>query len=66
MASRLLVVDDDRWTGEALRTALSLEGYEVVLATDDAEALRLVGATAPDAVVVDVPDAGVRGVAFCR
>jgi two-component system response regulator MprA len=65
MTSRLVVVDDDRWTGEALQTALSLEGYEVVLATD-AEALRLVGSTAPDAVVVDVPDAGVRGVALCR
>jgi two-component system, OmpR family, response regulator MprA len=66
MTSRLLVVDDDRWTGEALQTALSLEGYDVVLATDHAETLRVVGSTAPDVVVVDVPDEGARGVAVCR
>jgi two-component system, OmpR family, response regulator MprA len=66
MTSRLLVVDDDRWTGEALQTALSLEGYDVVLATDHAETLRVVGSTAPDVVVVDVPDEAARGVAVCR
>jgi two-component system response regulator MprA len=51
---RILVVDDEPPVREALSRALRLEGYEVDLAGDGAEALERIGAAAPDAVVLDV------------
>jgi len=39
MASRLLVVNDEPATGKALQGALSREGFDVFLATDDARHL---------------------------
>jgi two-component system response regulator MprA len=66
MASRLLVVNDQPGTGKALQGALSLEGFDVVLATDDAEALDLVEGEEPDAVIVDVAASDSRGAALCR
>ena len=36
---RILVVDDERAVRESLRRALQLEGYEVELAEDGADAL---------------------------
>ena len=38
----ILVVDDDRAVREALERALGLEGYDVELAADGAEALAAV------------------------
>lgn len=66
MASRLLVVNDQPGTGEALQGALALEGFHVVLATDDSEALDLVEGEDPDAVIVDVAAPDSRGAALCR
>jgi len=56
MNMKVLVVDDEEAVREALRRALRLEGYDVELASDGAEALeRLEGENAqPDAVVLDV------------
>src|SRR4051794_7892015 len=53
---KVFVVDDDAAVREALGRALRLEGYEVELAADGAEALeRLEGdGTAVDLVVLDV------------
>ena len=39
MVGRLLVVNDEPNTGRALQGALASEGFDVILATDDAEAL---------------------------
>lgn len=66
MASRLLVVNDEPATAEALERALVLEGFDVVLATDDAEALDVAERQAPDAVVVDLVETEARGAALCR
>jgi two-component system response regulator MprA len=66
MATRLLVVDDDRAVRESLRRALTLEGYEVDLAGDGAEALVRIAAATPDAVVLDVLMPDVDGLAVCR
>jgi two-component system, OmpR family, response regulator MprA len=66
MASRLLVVNDHPGTGKALQGALSLEGFDVALATDDSEALDLVEGAEPDAVIVDVAAPDSRGAALCR
>jgi two-component system response regulator MprA len=52
--SRALVVDDDKAVRESLRRSLEFNGYEVVLASDGAEALAGISAAAPDIVVMDV------------
>ena len=51
---RALVVDDDKAVRESLRRSLEFNGYDVVLASDGAEALAGISAAAPDIVVMDV------------
>jgi len=65
---KILVVDDEPAVRESLRRALQLEGYEVSLAADGAEALqRLASHTdEPDAVILDVLMPHVDGLAVCR
>jgi two-component system response regulator MprA len=64
--ARVLVVDDEPAVREALRRALSLEGYDVDLASDGAEALRSIASSEPDVVVLDVLMPEVDGLAACR
>ncbi|MET0938461.1 MAG: response regulator transcription factor [Gaiellaceae bacterium] len=66
MATRLLVVDDDRAVRESLRRALTLEGYEVELAEDGADGLARVTAGGPDAIVLDIAMPVVDGIEMCR
>ena len=67
MAGRLLVVNCEPNAGRALQGALALEGFDVILATDDVEALEVVqGGTEPDAVIVDVVEPDTKGAALCR
>ena len=66
MAGRLLVVNDEPKTGRALQGALALEGFDVLLAEDDREALEVVQDSEPDAVIVDVVEPDARGAALCR
>jgi two-component system, OmpR family, response regulator MprA len=65
---KILVVDDERAVRESLRRALELEGYEVQLAEDGAEAIEQLGAGngQPDAVVLDVLMPGIDGIEVCR
>ena len=64
---QVLVVDDEAPVREALRRALTLEGYSVELAADGAEALhRLSDEGAADAVVLDVLMPGIDGLEVCR
>ncbi len=64
---KVLVVDDEPAVREALRRALTLEGYSVELAADGAEALHRVGeGVATDAVVLDVLMPGIDGLEVCR
>jgi two-component system response regulator MprA len=65
-ATRVLVVDDEPAVREALRRALALEGYDVDLAANGAEALQKVGSADPDVVVLDVLMPEVDGLAACR
>src|SRR5262249_52660491 len=46
--------------------ALASEGFDVVLATDEAEALEVVRGTEPHAVIVHLAGPDVRGAALCR
>jgi two-component system, OmpR family, response regulator MprA len=64
--ARVLVVDDEPAVREALRRALSLEGYKVDLAQDGGEALRAIASSEPDLVVLDVLMPEVDGLAACR
>ena len=66
MPTRLLVADDDRAVRESLRRALTLEGYEVDLAADGAEALARAVSSSPDAVVLDVLMPELDGLGVCR
>jgi two-component system response regulator MprA len=43
-----------------------LEGFDVILATDDIEALEVVQGTEPDAAIVDVTEPDTKGAALCR
>jgi two-component system response regulator MprA len=63
---RLLVVDDDRALREVLRRALSLGGYEVVLAESGGEALTKVAGDSPDAIVLDIGLPDIDGLDVCR
>jgi two-component system response regulator MprA len=64
---QVLVVDDEAPVREALRRALTLEGYSVELAADGAEALHRLGdGGGADAVVLDVLMPGVDGLEVCR
>jgi two-component system response regulator MprA len=66
---KILVVDDERAVRESLRRALELEGYEIELAVDGEDALRLLevnGSSQPDAVILDVLMPTVDGLEVCR
>src|SRR5207237_8222149 len=67
-SAQILVVDDEAAVRESLRRALALEGYEVELAADGAEALyRLdIGEVQPDAIVLDVLMPNVDGLETAR
>jgi two-component system response regulator MprA len=64
---KIKVDDDERAVRESLRRALELQGYEVELAGDGAEALeRLAANGQTDAVVLDILMPGIDGLEVCR
>jgi two-component system response regulator MprA len=64
---RILVVDDERAVRESLRRALELEAYDVELAADGLEALRVVDSDLQvDAMILDVLMPGMDGLETCR
>ncbi|HTH07614.1 MAG TPA: response regulator transcription factor, partial [Ilumatobacteraceae bacterium] len=65
-SGRILLADDDRPIREALTRALTLEGYEVVQASDGAQALSSIESTKPDAAILDVMMPNVDGLTVCR
>ncbi len=54
MPAKILVVDDDLNVQRLLQQSLRQEGYDVVVAADGAEAIRLWGAESPDLILLDV------------
>src|SRR5215510_14767029 len=65
-SGRVLVVEDDAHVREAVARALRLEGYDVHVAVDGNDGLRLVEGLVPDAIVLDVLMPGTDGLAVCR
>jgi two-component system, OmpR family, response regulator MprA len=66
-AMKILVVDDERAVRDSLRRALELQGYEVDLADNGADALaRLESNGQVDAVLLDILMPGMDGLEVCR
>jgi two-component system, OmpR family, response regulator MprA len=63
---QILVVDDEPAVRDSLDRALRLEGYEVGLAGDGAEALEALTGDSPDAIVLDLMMPRVDGLEVCR
>jgi DNA-binding response OmpR family regulator len=63
---RIVVADDEDHIRDVVRGYLEAEGFEVVLATDGNEALRLARESRPDLVVLDVSMPGLDGVEVLR
>jgi DNA-binding response OmpR family regulator len=62
----ILVVEDEEAIAEAVRVRLASEGYEVRVAGDGPEALRMAGDERPDLVVLDLMLPGMDGLEVCR
>jgi len=66
-SKRVLLVEDDEDTREALEEILSGEGYAVVSASDGLEALaRMIGGDVPSLIVLDVMLPEMNGIEFLR
>jgi DNA-binding response OmpR family regulator len=65
VAYRILVVDDQAPIRELLTHFLQKEGYEVILAPDGLEAIRLVESKRPHLVILDVRMPELDGVETC-
>jgi CheY-like chemotaxis protein len=61
MAKRILVADDEQSLRLLYGHALAEAGYEVLLASDAAEALDKVRGDAPDLVILDIKMPGMDG-----
>jgi two-component system, OmpR family, KDP operon response regulator KdpE len=66
MSARVLVVDDEPQILRALRTSLRGAGYEVETAETAAQALALLAASPPDAVILDLVLPDGSGIEICR
>ncbi|HEY3347497.1 MAG TPA: response regulator [Nitrospirota bacterium] len=66
MSKRVLVVDDEEHMRLLFREELVEEGYEVFLAADGAEAIRMVDEVHPDVVTLDIRMPGMDGIEVLR
>jgi two-component system response regulator MprA len=66
MTQHILVVDDDEELRALLRRGLTREGFEVALAADGEEAIRLAAGQPLDLVVLDVVMPGLDGLEVCH
>ena len=66
LVERILVIDDNSRDRRLLRDALEHEGYAVEEAADGIEGLKVLYASRPDVVVLDVLMPGMDGWAVCQ
>jgi two-component system response regulator RegX3 len=64
--ARILVVEDEASFVEALTIGLRREGFDVVVATDGAQALDMFDHVQPDLVLLDVMLPKISGIDVCR
>lgn len=62
----MLVADDDPSTLDVVTTALKLDGYDVLVATDGPSALRVAFERTPDIILLDVVMPGMSGIEVCE
>ena len=65
MNYRILVVDDEQIVTEVIERYLQREGYEVKLAQDGEEALKIAGEWCPNLVVLDLMLPKINGLDVC-
>jgi two-component system alkaline phosphatase synthesis response regulator PhoP len=63
---KILVVDDDVKTVELVKLYLERDGYQVLIAYDGIEALRLARESSPDLIVLDLMLPDIDGLEVCR
>ncbi len=66
MSKKILVVDDEEHMRQLFKEELTDEGYEVYLAADGEEAIRLAEEVKPDLVTLDVRMPGMDGIEVLR
>ncbi len=66
MASRILLVEDERAIAEAVAHTLNREGFEARVARDGEAGLRLAEEFKPDLVILDLMLPGLGGLDVCR
>jgi DNA-binding response OmpR family regulator len=66
MAAKVLVVDDDKNVRDLLFSFLTTTGYEVILASNGEETIRLANNEIPNAILLDVEMPGIDGIETCR
>lgn len=66
MHERVLIVDDEPQITRVLRTALAAQSYDVRVANEPEEALRIFRDWVPDLVITDLVMPGIGGVEVCR
>lgn len=60
----ILSIDDDKWVLETMKDALSIKGYQVLVADNPDEALRMLQETPVDLVMLDLNMPGKNGFAL--
>jgi two-component system OmpR family response regulator len=63
---KVLIVEDDRTLLDVLKYNLTKEGYNVVTATDGAQALEIALGQKPDLIVLDIMLPELNGLEVCR
>ena len=66
MAKKIVVVDDEENIRQLYKEELAEEGYEIFLAANGEEALKLVEEVRPDLVTLDVHMPGMDGIEVLR
>lgn len=66
MAIKVLIVEDDIEMNRLLRLDLDRHGYEVTMATNGLDGLRMFHEARPDLVVLDVALPGMDGMTVCQ
>ena len=66
MADKVLVVDDEWEIRDMLSRFLTEEGYEVILAANGEEAIKLAERENPQVILLDIMMPGIDGIETCK